>query len=115
MPPAAVKRHLKIGIAAPRDGDDPRNRVVETIRIEGEMPGVAAFGGGENETAALAYRGGGQQEIGIVGRAGCHSLPPALRPPDLRIQAAASGVAQFVPARLSVRGKIPRGLFRRDL
>ena len=71
------------------------------------MPGLAALGGGEDEAAALAHRGGGQQMIGApAGRVAVDRPDPASR-----IQAAASGVAQLVPARRARRARNTRRPF----
>ena len=107
MPPAAVKRHGEIGIAPARDRDDPRDRVVEAVQIEREMPGLAAFGRGEDDAAALAHRGGGQQ---IIGGAGGLRVTVRRRPHSSQGAASACRL-QLVAARRARRARNTRPPF----
>ena len=57
MPPAAVKRHVEVGIAPTGHRDDARHGVIETVKLKPKMAGLAAFGGSQYDRAAFAHRG----------------------------------------------------------
>src|SRR5438067_11573787 len=66
MPPAAVKRHIQIGVATPRYGGDVLDRTIEPVELQSEMLGFVVLSCIEHDCAALAHRRRAEQIIGIV-------------------------------------------------
>ena len=68
MPPSAVVRHVEIGIAPSGDVGDAADRLLQPRHDDPKLAGLATFGSGKYDAAAISDGRRGQQFRGFVSR-----------------------------------------------